>query len=138
MKTAIVFASLTGNTEAMAEVLAGELNGKAEAYVFDVSAQSFDNPDAYDTIAFGSPAMGEEVLEEDSFEPMFSAIESSLKGKRVALFGSYGWGDGQWMRDWEDRCAADGAIVVGTVIAMGAPDDEAVSRLKELASAMLK
>lgn len=138
MKTAIVFASLTGNTEAMAEVLAGELNGKAEAYVFDVSAQSFDNPDAYDAIAFGSPAMGEEVLEEDSFEPMFSAIESSLKGKRVALFGSYGWGDGQWMRDWEDRCAADGAIVVGTVIAMGAPDDEAVSRLKELASAMLK
>ena len=83
-------------------------------------------------------AMGEEVLEEDSFEPMFSAIESSLKGKRVALFGSYGWGDGQWMRDWEDRCAADGAIVVGSVIAMGAPDDEAVSRLKELASAMLK
>lgn len=138
MKTAIVFASLTGNTEAMAEVLAGELNGKAEAYVFDVSAQSFDNPDAYDAIAFGSPAMGEEVLEEDSFEPMFSAIESSLKGKRVALFGSYGWGDGQWMRDWEDRCAADGAIVVGTVIAMGAPDDEAVRRLKELASAMLK
>lgn len=138
MKTAIVFASLTGNTEAMAEVLAGELNGKAEAYVFDVSAQSFDNPDAYDAIAFGSPAMGEEVLEEDSFEPMFSAIESSLKGKRVALFGSYGWGDGQWMRDWEDRCAADGAIVVGSVIAMGAPDDEAVSRLKELASAMLK
>ena len=78
-----------------------------------MSAQSFDNPDAYDAIAFGSPAMGEEVLEEDSFEPMFSAIESSLKGKRVALFGSYGWGDGQWMRDWEDRCAADGAIVVG-------------------------
>ena len=107
MKTAIVFASLTGNTEAMAEVLAGELNGKAEADVFDVSAQSFDNPDAYDAIAFGSPAMGEEVLEEDSFEPMFSAIESSLKGKRVALFGSYGWGDGQWMRDWEDRCAAE-------------------------------
>lgn len=138
MKTAIVFASLTGNTEAMADVLAGELNGKAEADVFDVSAQSFDNPDAYDAIAFGSPAMGEEVLEEDSFEPMFSAIESSLKGKRVALFGSYGWGDGQWMRDWEDRCAADGAIVVGSVIAMGAPDDEAVSRLKELASAMLK
>ena len=129
MKTAIVFASLTGNTEAMAEVLADELNGKAETDVFDVSSQSFDNPDAYDAIAFGSPAMGEEVLEEDSFEPMFSAIESSLKGKKVVLFGSYGWGDGQWMRDWD---------VVGTVIAMGAPDDEAVSQLKDLASAMLK
>ncbi len=138
MKTAIVFASLTGNTEAMAEVLADELNGKAETDVFDVSSQSFDNPDAYDAIAFGSPAMGEEVLEEDSFEPMFSAIESSLKGKKVVLFGSYGWGDGQWMRDWEERCTADGAIVMGTVIAMGAPDDEAVSQLKDLAAEMLK
>lgn len=138
MKTAIVFASLTGNTEAMAEVLADELNGKAEVDVFDVSAQHFDNPGAYDAIAFGSPAMGEEVLEEDSFEPMFSTIESSLKGKKVVLFGSYGWGDGQWMRDWEERCTADGAIVMGTVIAMGAPDDEAVSQLKDLAAEMLK
>lgn len=138
MKTAIVFASLTGNTEAMAEVLADELNGKTETDIFDVSSQSFDNPDAYDAIAFGSPAMGEEVLEEDSFEPMFSAIESSLKGKKVVLFGSYGWGDGQWMRDWEERCTADGAIVMGTVIAMGAPDDEAVSQLKDLAAEMLK
>ena len=137
MKSAIVFASLTGNTEAMAEVLAGELNGKAEADVFDVSAQSFDNPDAYDAIAFGSPAMGEEVLEEDSFEPMFSAIESSLKGKRVALFGSYGWGDGEWMRTWEDTCRGDGANLVSEgVICNEAPDSDGEAACQALGKAL--
>ena len=137
MKTAIVFASLTGNTEAMAEVLADELNGKAETDIFDVSSQSFDNPDAYDAIAFGSPAMGEEVLEEDSFEPMFSTIESSLKGKKVVLFGSYGWGDGEWMRSWEARCNDDGAnLVCDSVICNEAPDEEALSACRALGAAL--
>ena len=48
--------------------------------------------------------MGAEQLEEDSFEPMFSALEDALAGKKIALFGSFGWGDGEWMRTWSARC----------------------------------
>ena len=65
----------------------------------------------FDAIAFGCPAMGAETLEEDEFEPMFTGCESALSGKKLALFGSYGWGDGEWMRTWEDTCRSDGAVL---------------------------
>ena len=104
-KIAIVFWSGTGNTEAMANYIAeGVRAAGGEAELLgpgDFSASQFS---AYSTVAFGCPAMGSEVLEEAEFEPMFSALEGSLGGKRIALFGSYGWGDGQWMRDWCARC----------------------------------
>ena len=106
-KIAVVYWSGTGNTEAMANaVLEGAKEKGAEAVLltpenFDVSMM-----DSYDAIAFGCPAMGAEVLEEDEFEPMFASCESKLSGKRISLFGSYGWGDGEWMREWEDRCKA--------------------------------
>jgi len=115
---AIVYWSGTGNTEAMAQLVAEGVKGAGKNADL-IPAESFGPADVskYTSFAFGCPSMGDEVLEEEVFEPMFSAIEGSLGGKTVGLFGSYGWGDGQWMRDWVDRCRADGAVVVGDVIA---------------------
>lgn len=122
-KTAVIYWTGTGNTEAMANAIAEGLRaGGAEADVFAVS----DAPalDAYGKVAFGCPAMGDEVLEEAEFDPYFSAEEAKLGGKKVALFGSYGWGDGQWMRDWQDRVSGDGAqLFEEGLMANGAPDD---------------
>ena len=127
-KVAIVYWSGTGNTEAMANCVAegvkaaggtADLLGPGE---FDAAKLS-----DYQAVAFGCPAMGAEVLEESEFEPMFSGLEGSLSGKKVALFGSYGWGDGQWMRDWFERCEAAGASLCQSegLIANEAPDDSA-------------
>lgn len=107
MKTAVIYWSGTGNTEQMASAIAEG----AGAELFTISEFSGDIA-AYDRIAFGCPAMGDEVLEESDFEPFFSNVEGTLNGKTIALFGSYGWGDGQWMRDWEERVKADGAVIV--------------------------
>ena len=104
-KAAIVYWSATGNTEAMAEaVLEGARTAGVDAAL--ITAGDFDatQMDDYDAVAFGCPAMGAEVLEEDEFEPMFTGCEGKLAGKHIGLFGSYGWGDGQWMRDWQQRC----------------------------------
>lgn len=109
----------------------------ADVSLFTHSEFSADKVAEYDGIAFGCPAMGAEVLEEGEFEPMFSDIEGSLSGKKIALFGSYGWGDGQWMRDWEDRCRSDGAVLVSEgVMANNAPDDEAIEACKGLGIAL--
>ena len=137
-KIAVVYISLTGNTGAMADVVIASLKGRCGLDVYDLGCDTFASPDGYDAIAFGCPAMGQEVLEEDTFEPAFSAIEAGLKGKPVALFGSYGWGDGEWMRSWADRCLADGAcLVCDPVIAQEAPDDAAAAELKALSEALL-
>lgn len=121
---AVVYWSGTGNTEAMAKLVAEGIrtSGKEADLIL---AEDFGPADvtSYSVIAFGCPSMGDEVLEEDIFEPMFSSVEGELTGKRVGLFGSYGWGDGQWMRDWVDRCRASGAELVGDVIANEYPDD---------------
>ncbi len=126
-KTAIVFWSSTGNTEMMAGYVAeGAREAGAEVSMFTASEFSTDMIDAFDTIAFGCPAMGAEVLEEAEFEPMFAACEEKLKGKKIALFGSYGWGDGEWMRNWEERCISAGAVLAcDFVICNDAPDAEA-------------
>ena len=138
MKIAIVFWSGTGNTEAMADAVAeGVKKGGAEAVMLgSINAAELNN---YDAIAFGCPAMGSEELEESEFEPMFTAVEGSLNGKKIALFGSYGWGDGEWMRSWEERCKTDGAILVcDPVIANEAPDDEALDACKAMGAALSK
>lgn len=104
-RVAIVYWSGSGNTEKMAECIAeGVRESGGEAVLMGPSAFSADQLREYDAVAFGCPAMGNEVLEESEFEPMFSAVEGALTGRTVALFGSYGWGDGQWMRDWCARC----------------------------------
>ena len=92
-----------------------------------------DQVSDFDAIAFGCPAMGAEALEEDEFEPMFSACESQLDGKKIALFGSYGWGDGEWMRSWEQTCRDDGAVLVcESVICNEAPDEDDLARCEAL------
>ena len=111
-KIAVVYWSGTGNTEAMAnEVAEGAKAAGAEVDVLTASEFGADKMDAYDAVAFGCPAMGAEELEDSEFEPMFSDCEGKLGGKKIALFGSYGWGDGEWMRTWEETCKADGAVL---------------------------
>ena len=129
MKTAVIYWSGTGNTEAMAMVVA-EGAGAQPFTVLDFSGSISD----FDAIAFGCPAMGSEVLEESEFEPFFSAVEGQLSGKRVALFGSYGWGDGEWMRNWEERVKSAGAELVNGegLIVNETPDDAALSECKAL------
>lgn len=135
---AVVYWSDTGNTEAMANYVAEGVRaagGNADV----ITADSFgpDKVSQYDAIAFGCPAMGDEILEEDIFEPMFSAVEGSLSGKRVGIFGSYDWGDGQWMRDWADRCRAAGAELANDgVIANLTPNDAEAEDCRNLGRLM--
>ena len=137
-KIAVVYWSGTGNTEAMAnEVVAGAAAAGAEAEAFTPDAFSADKVDEYDAIAFGCPSMGVEELEDSEFAPLFDECEPKLSGKKIALFGSYGWGDGEWMRNWEDRCKEAGAVLATDfVICMEAPDDEAVEACKALGAAL--
>lgn len=133
-QVAIVFYSGTGNTEAMAEAVAeGSRQAGAKTRLIHAQEFSSDMLDSYDAVAFGCPSMGVEELEEEFFEPMYRALEDKLKNKRIALFGSYGWGDGEWMRSWEERTRALGAtLVADSVIANEAPDDEAIRACKAL------
>lgn len=126
-KIAVVFWSGTGNTEAMASAVADGAKAKgADVTVFTASQFNASKLDAFDAVAFGCPAMGAEVLEESEFAPMFEDCKAKLSGKKIALFGSYGWGDGEWMRNWEETCLGDGAVFAGeSVICNEAPDDEA-------------
>ena len=137
-KVAVVFWSGTGNTEAMADAVAdGAKNAGAEVESFRASEFSKDKVSEFDAIAFGCPAMGAEVLEESEFDPMFTEVESALSGKKIALFGSYGWGDGQWMRDWEDRCTADGAqLATESVTANNAHGEVELDACKSLGAAL--
>ena len=134
-KTAIIYWSRTGNTEAMAEaILDGAKEAGADVSYYTVSETSADAAAEYDTLILGCPAMGAEVLEEEEFEPFFTELEGKLAGKNVALFGSYGWGDGEWMRNWEERViSAGGKLINGAgLIANEAPDDEALANCKAL------
>ena len=134
-KIAIVFWSGTGNTEAMANCIAeGVRDAGGEAELFGPNDFSANQLTSFSAVAFGCPAMGSEVLEEMEFEPMFSALESSLSGKNIALFGSYGWGDGQWMRDWCARCDDAGANLLDEngLIVNDAPDGAGQEACKEL------
>jgi len=137
-KVAVVFWSGTGNTKAMADAVAqGARGAGASVDVLGPSDFNATKVTAYDGIAFGCPAMGAEVLEEDEFEPMFADVKGALSGKPIALFGSYGWGDGEWMRDWEEDCKAAGAdLVVEPVMANEMPDDEALAACKALGAAL--
>ena len=128
MKVPVIYWSGTGNTEQMAQAIAEG----AGADLFAVSDFS-GKLDVYDRVAFGCSAMGDEVLEESEFEPFFAEVEGELSGKTIALFGSYGWGDGQWMRDWVDRAKADGAVVFGDegLIVNETPSEEDLENCKQ-------
>ena len=137
-KIAVVFWSGTGNTEAMANaVAAGAQEKGAEVTVMGPSDFGAAAVAGYDGIAFGCPSMGVEQLEEADFQPMWDEVKGELSGKKVALFGSYGWGDGQWMRDWEERCQAAGAeLAADSVIANDAPGDEEAEQCRNLGAAL--
>ncbi len=138
-KIAVVFWSGTGNTEAMANAVAeAAKNAGADVSIFASGSYDSFSPSDFDAIAFGCPAMGAEVLEEDEFQPMYDSIKNNLSGKKVALFGSYGWGDGEWMRDWEEDIKSVGAVLATeSVMANEAPDDEALAACAALAEALL-
>lgn len=127
-KIAIVYWSGTGNTEAMAEEIAAGAE-RAGAHAELVQASDFEPTSVaqFDAFALGCPAMGVEELEESEFEPMYDAVEPKLDGKKVVLFGSYGWGTGEWMETWEDRARNAGVNVVATVIANEEPDENALA-----------
>ncbi len=135
-KIAVVFWSGTGNTEAMANAVAdGARSAGNDVTLFTADQFSGAKVAEYDAIAFGCPAMGAEELEDGEFEPMFT--DCQLSGKRIGLFGSYGWGDGQWMRDWEARCRGMGADLVSEgVIANDAPGDAETAACKALGAAL--
>ena len=102
-RVAVVYWSGTGNTETMAMAVAkGAKSGNANVDVFQSTDFSAAKMDEYDAVAFGCPAMGAEELEDSEFLPMFNDCKAKLSGKKIALFGSYGWGDGEWMRNWEE------------------------------------
>lgn len=123
---AIVYWSGTGNTETMATLIAdGVKHAGGQAELFTAAAFSPELISHYDAIAFGCPSMGAEELEESEFEPLFSACLPHLTGKKIALFGSYGWGDGEWMRSWEASCRQQGLdLVAAGLICHETPDDQ--------------
>lgn len=139
-KIAVVYWSGTGNTEAMANaVCEGVASAGGNAVLLTPDEFGGEKVKEYDGIAFGCPAMGAEVLEEDEFEPMFQSCKDELSGRKIALFGSYGWGDGEWMRNWEDECHSIGAeLVCDSVICIDSPDDEAVEACNELGKVLTK
>ena len=138
-KIAVVYWSGTGNTKEMADMVAkGSKAVNAEVSIYTASEFSADLMDSFDAVAFGCPSMGSEQLEESEFEPMFSSCKDKLKDKSIALFGSYGWGSGEWMKAWEEVCNESGAkIVHNSVICNEAPDDEAASACMELGKALV-
>lgn len=132
-KMSVIYWSQTGNTEAMAQaVVQGAKEAGAEVALLEVGQATGGDVQGADLVAFGCPAMGAEVLEELDFEPFFTAVEGALKGKKVALFGSYGWGDGQWMREWQERVEKDGALLYQGegLILNGSPDDAGLEQCR--------
>lgn len=134
-KIQVVFWSQSGNTQAMAEAVGRGIEAAGgEADVVYVGDASLDELKAAKAFALGCPAMGAEVLEEGEMEPFVSDVESFAAGKTIALFGSYGWGDGQWMRDWVDRMSGAGATIVNGegLICQEAPDEGVLAECESL------
>lgn len=137
----VVYWSQTGNTEAMAEAVAlGIKNNDLEVNVtlINVADATVDDIETADAIALGCPSMGAEVLEESEMEPFVESISDVVSGKPVALFGSYDWGNGEWMENWQDRMTNYGAILVadGLIVNLQ-PDDEALAQCNELGSTLV-
>ena len=134
-KIYVVFWTQSGNTQAMAQAVAEGITaaGKTPELVFvsEIPADALKDEAAF---ALGCPAMGAEVLEESEMEPFVTEVEAFAAGKKIGLFGSYGWGDGQWMRDWEERMTAAGATVLNGegLICQETPDDDAIKQCEEL------
>ena len=139
MNLLILYWSQTGNTEKMAQIFKDECESKGSK-VEMVFSDDYQNCkiDNFDVIAFGCPAMGDEELEDTSFEPMFSDLENKLNDKKIALFGSYEWNNGEWMGFWKERCAKNNLNVIDTVICYDTPDENSTNDIKKFADNLLK
>lgn len=138
-KITVAYWSGTGNTEAMAEAVGEGIKAAGkECAVVSISDISASDLEGETSFALGCPAMGAEVLEEGEMEPFVSEVEGFAAGKTIALFGSYGWGDGQWMRDWTDRMNGCGAAVLNGegLICNETPDDAALAECEALGKAL--
>lgn len=125
-KIAIVYWSGSGNTEKMAEAIAkGAKNKSAEVECKSVDKASAAELANFDLIALGSPAMGSEVIEESEMEPFFVSVQKYLKGKKVAVFGSYDWGEGEWLETWGTRVKKGGADLVDNGLKIHLEPDDA-------------
>lgn len=126
----VVYWSGTGNTEAMAKAIAEGASGELLEMEKISPAELKETP----VLALGCPAMGDEVLEETIAEPFMEELEPMIKGKQIALFGSYGWGDGQWMRDWEERIRTKGGLLAEDqgLICCEEPDEETLEKCRIL------
>jgi flavodoxin short chain len=134
-KVLIVYWSGTGNTETMAnQVAAGVRGAGAEAVVKTAAEAKAELVKEAGALAFGCPAMGAEILEEDEMEPFIGSLgRAELEGKPLGLFGSYDWGDGQWMHDWVDRMKGLGALVDGEgITAQLVPTEEVLNACRDL------
>ena len=133
-KIAVVYWSGSGNTEAMANAIAqGAKDAGAQAELFTPAAFDESKVADYDVLALGCSSQGSEELEDTEFEPMLARCEPALAAKPVALFGSYGWGDGEWMRSWEARCREKGiALTAESLIINETPDDEGLAKCRAL------
>ena len=139
-KVAIIYWSGTGNTEAMANgIMEGARKEEVSVSLINVGNANEEDVINADVIAFGCPSMGAEVLEESEMEPFIESIVSEVKGKNIALFGSYGWGNGEWMTDWQDRMEEYGAnLLQEGLIINNEPDAEGIIKCKELGELLSK
>ncbi|QAT61264.1 MULTISPECIES: flavodoxin [Tissierellales] len=140
-KLSIIYWSGTGNTEEMANIIYESAKEQgAEVILKFVNEAALEDISESDVTALGCPAMGDEVLEESEMEPFIESIEDKISGKKLALFGSYGWGDGKWMIDWEERMSSKGAnIIHDALIINGKPEsDEDTNLCREFGKSLVK
>ena len=133
-KIAVIYWTGTGNTEVMAnEVVAGASAAGAEVTLFNTSDFTVDKAQEFDKFALGCPAMGAEELEDSEFQPLYDQLKAQISGKKVVLFGSYGWGGGEWMNPWKEDAANAGLVLADEPLAIeGAPDDAGKEKCREL------
>jgi flavodoxin I len=139
-RVVIIYWSGTGNTEAMATaIMEGAMKEDVNVSMINVgNANVTDVLDA-DVIAFGCPSMGSEVLEESEMEPYIESISNVIRGKNTVLFGSYGWGSGEWMADWQERMEGYGAnLLQEGLIINNDPDAEGITKCTELGELLSK
>ena len=136
----IIYWSGTGNTQGMAEwIMEGAKNGDANVRLLNVGDASVEDVSMADSVAFGCPSMGAEVLEESEMEPFIDSISNVVNGKNIILFGSYGWGNGEWMNDWQERMEGYGAkVIVDGFIINNEADSEGIERCKEIGKLLSK
>lgn len=137
-KFAVVFWSGTGNTEEMAKAVVEGINEKGgEGALVPCSDFSADSIGDYEAFAFGCPSSGAEVLEDGEFQPMWDGVKSALSGKKVVLFGSYGWGGGEWLENWKEEAEGAGITVADTFICNGGPGDDELASCKALGATLV-